>query len=318
MSMEIRQAAEAIVQRSTRVSIDDARLSALAASLRDIPVPACDTDIHYFDGSAKSVMYTLLLDAVNFCFWPSAFSVEYRGKTYGKEDGYCALAVALKRAFDAEVPLWDASFLANLGDETWATICRGQGRVPLMTERLSNARNVGAVLRDAYGGDPLRLIAAAGGSAAQLARLLATSFDAYKDDRIYRGLEFPVRKRAQICVSDLVGSFAGRRGLELSGADELTCFADYKLPQLFHDRGVFAYAPELEARILAKEVIPEGSEEEVEIRAATIVAVERMKAVLTGLGRPKSAREIDWLLWNESVFGPPLRFPHHRTITTAY
>ncbi len=318
MMDHVRQGAEAIVKQGTHVRIDEARLSSLAAGLRSVPTPAWDTEMHFFDGTPKSIMYTLLLDAVNFCFWPSEFTVDYKGKSYGKEDGYCALAVAVKRAFETGGPLWDASFLSTLDETAWSDVFAGGGQVPLMKERLANARNIGRVLTEKFGGDPSALVAAAEGSAPKLALLLAEHFDAYKDERDYKGTQYAILKRAQLCVSDLVGSFATQGSLGLKDAEDLTCFADYKLPQLFHCRGAFVYAPELEAKIMTGELIPENSEEEVEIRANTIVAVEKMKDVMAAAGRVISARELDWLLWNEGVFGAPLDKPHHRTITTSY
>lgn len=314
----ITQAAEDVASQASHVGIDDGRLLAMSTTLKDASIPAWDTEMHFFDGGPKSVMYTLLLDAVNFCFWPSEFTVDYNGKTYGKEDGYMALAVAIKRAFEENVPLWDPAFLANLSESDWARVFRGGGTVPLMPERLANARNIGKVLIAQFNGDPQQLISSVGGSAPALALRLAKNFDAYKDSRSYKGKTFDVLKRAQICVSDLVGAFGVSGPLGLSGAEQLTCFADYKLPQLFHCRGAFVYSPELEQKVMSMELLPEGSEEEVEIRACTIVAVERMKKALAGMGRIISAREIDWLLWNESVLGPAPGKPHHRTITTSY
>ena len=63
-----------------------------------------------------------------------------------------------------------------------------------------------------------------------------------------------------------------------------------------------------------------GSEEEIEIRAATVVAVERMRklvAAKTGTGLPPSVH-IDWWLWE---YGESMRSehtPHHRTRTIYY
>lgn len=125
-------------------------------------------------------------------------------------------------------------------------------------------------------------------------------------------------KRAQIFVSDLVGSFRGRDLGNLDGLERLTCFADYKLPQLFHNDGVFAYAPALEAAVRDGQEIAADSPEEVSIRAATIVTVERLKAELAVRGRALTSRELDWMLWEEAVKPGRLAVPHHRTVTTSY
>ena len=63
-----------------------------------------------------------------------------------------------------------------------------------------------------------------------------------------------------------------------------------------------------------------GSAEEVEIRAATVVAVERLKEEIRGMGREMSSVEIDWYLWER---GEKLELEggcgkHHKTRTIFY
>lgn len=318
MVSRIRHDAARIAAQGGHVRIDGGKLRVLAASLKDRPIPAWDGELHFFDRGPKSVMYTLFLDAVNFCFWPGTFEIEYLGKRYGREDGYCALSVALKRAFEEGTPFWDPAFLAGLDAASFGRALRLEGNIPLIEERSANARDLGRTLIAKYGGDAANLLGKAGGDAAALADLLAANFACYADRRSWRGAPFSPMKRAQICASDLAGSFGSEGPGALTGADRLTCFADYKLPQLFHADGVFSYSPELERKILAQEILPENSEEEVEIRAGTIVAVERLKEALASAGRGISVREIDWLLWNESIVPGRLDVPHHRTITTSY
>lgn len=317
---QVRHHAARVSAASRHVSIADAPLRELARKLKDVPVPQWDGELHFFDGTAKSAMYVLLLDAVNFCFWPSSFETEYRGKRYGREDGYCALAVALKRAVEeGGLAIWEPSVLAGLAASEWRDALRIEGEMPLFDERLKNARDLGATLVAKYEGDVRVLLDRAGHDAAALATELAVNFACYADERTYDGVRFPVLKRAQICASDLAGSFAATGGVgALSGADKLTCFADYKLPQLFHNDGTFVYDAALDEKIRNLVELPENSEEEVEIRANTIVAVSRLKAELAKTGRDIAEREIDWLLWNESVKPGRLSVPHHRTISTSY
>lgn len=325
MSMvdQVRDNAVRIAREARHVRIDEGRLEALAEKLKGSTVPAWDHELHFFDGTEKSVLYTLLLDAVNFCFWPSEFETGYNGKTYGKDDGYCALAVAVKKLFDRDEPkVTRLDRLARLTSDEFAALLECKGEVPLVGMRAAHARDLGTTLIEEYDGDVRNLIAAADGDALMLVEELAANFACYADFRVYGDEEMPILKRAQLCVSDIVGSFESQgesQGLgALANADKLTCFADYKLPQLFHAVGALAYAPELDAAIRARVELPEGCEQEVEIRCATIAAVERLKALLAAKGRALSAREIDWLLWNKSIVPGRLTNPHHRTITTSY
>jgi hypothetical protein len=82
--------------------------------------------------------------------------------------------------------------------------------------------------------------------------------------------------------------------------------------------GVMVYSESLARKVDAKEVLPFGSEEEVEIRAATIVAVEKLQQSLHRRGRDLLAIEVDWLLWQWGESMKDEIPPHHRTLTIYY
>ncbi len=98
----------------------------------------------------------------------------------------------------------------------------------------------------------------------------------------------------------------------------LTAFADYKVPQVLRQLAILRYVPGLAASIRARTLILAGSREEVEIRAATIWACERLRQRLADLGVHFLASEIDWLLWNRGQSLPPSVEPYHRTVTPYY
>lgn len=318
LTERIRTDARWVSERARHVRMDDGALGSMADSLAEQPEPSWDTEVHFFDGTAKSAAYLLLLDAMNFCFWPSAFAVELHGRRYGDADGYLGLAAALTRAFERGIPLWDPAALREMTFGDFSALFSGDGELPLLRERHRNAMDVANVLLSRYDGAVEGLLDAARDDAPGLAAILARDFSSYDDRRRYEGREIAVFKRAQLFVSDLAGAFGGSGPGDLARLDELTCFADYKLPQLFRSRGVFVYAKPLDAAIRSGEVLPEGSPAEVEIRCSTIVAVEEIRDRLARRGRPLSPRVIDWMLWNESVRPGAVQEPHHRTLTTSY
>jgi hypothetical protein len=128
----------------------------------------------------------------------------------------------------------------------------------------------------------------------------------------------PLLKRAQICVADLHAAFEGQGWGAFDDLDQLTAFADYKLPQLLRAHGALVYAPELAAAVDSYTEIPAGSDEEIEIRAATIWAVELLRRALAARGVSRTASAIDYRLWVESQTATPDMRPYHRTRTVYY
>jgi putative queuosine salvage protein len=266
--------------------------------------------------------WVLLLDALNFCFWGEPgmprWQVSWRGTTV---DGYAALAAALSRAAEEGLPLTDAHWLAAITEDQMAHILRpapGTPEIPLFAARVANAREVGAVLMSTYAGQFAQAVAAAGNDAVALALLLARDFPSFADIPLWDGTPAPLLKRAQICVADLHAACHGQGPGALRHLDELTAFADYKLPQLLRYEGALHYAPSLAGRVDAQIELAAGSPAEVEIRAATVWAVELLRRALARRGIERLASEIDYRLWLDSQQVRPGIQPYHRTRTIFY
>jgi hypothetical protein len=131
-------------------------------------------------------------------------------------------------------------------------------------------------------------------------------------------MDVPLFKRAQILATDLAIAFAEQGPGEFHDLDRLTIFADNLVPHVLRADGVLEYDPELLQRIERGELIPAGSAEEVEMRAVTIHAVERLVAELQASGIPASARLLDYALWNRGAGEVYKALPRHRTRTVYY
>ena len=315
--IDVLACARFVCDRSTRVAIDEGRLQRLADSLLSQPVPGWDYTHHYCDGSEKTVAYLLLVDALNFCFFPEPrWVVDVEGE---KLQGYFALTSILKEAFDSGCRIDDFHYLAQIEDQEVHALLRGAagaGAIPLLDERGRILRELGEGVVSLHRGDPSRLVKKACGGARRLVQSLVSAFPSFRDEATYAGERIAFYKRAQIFASDLFGCFRGRSYGAFRDIDRLTAFADYKLPQLLRAERVLRYCEQLEGRVDRMEWIDPGSPEEVEIRAATIVAVEKLRQELGRRGRRVLALEIDWLLWHlaQNAVMPP----HHRTLTTFY
>jgi hypothetical protein len=318
---EVLETAAKVAEGSLQVRVDKVALIRFCRRLLEegIEVPPWDP-LHHFSGESEEMLsYLLVLDSLNFCFWPAPgemkWEVEYKSKKYS---GYYALAVSLKQAVESGIPIMRARYLAELSLDELRQVLGGGGGLQLLSHRLRVLNELGKVLLEEYGGDAHRLVETAGESATKLARLLAEKLSSFRDVARYGEHKVFFYKRAQIFAADLYGAFQGKDWGRFIDMDKLTAFADYKLPQVLRHLDILHYERDLAQRVDQKSFIGVGSPEEVEIRANTIMAVE---LILQELARGKKgvrAFEIDWLLWNMGQHESFKVKPYHRTSTIFY
>jgi hypothetical protein len=316
-----------VVEAGQLVTIDYAQVEAVAERMAGAPVPEADWshDLHPpARDDAELANLVLVLDALNFCFWNAPGSdrprwrVTYAGRQH---DGYWALAAALRRAVEAGIPLADAEFLATLAEDDIASILAGDPgseTIPLLHARLEHLREVGRTLLSRWDGQFLEAINEANGSAAKLVREVLAGLPSFRDTAPWNGHEIRFYKRAQILIADLSGAFNGQGPGHFNDLATLTAFADYKVPQVLRQHGILTYSPDLAATIASHRLIPPESDEELEIRSATIWAVELLRQALVRRGVEVPAYAIDWALWQSGQSLPASSEPYHRTLTIFY
>lgn len=307
-----------VIKRAQYVSIDLKRVQTVAQvlSLRPVPVPSWNFEHHFFDGTEKTVTYIFLLDALNFSFWGEPkWRVNHIKENV---DGYWALSASLKRAAEKDKHFLDADFLATISPEYLARVLQGNVEIPLFVERWRNAQELGRVLRDHFGGSAANLVERAGADAPSLARLVAENISSFNDTSVYNKRAVNLFKRAQIIVGDLWGSFGGEKWGEFKNLEDLTAFADYKLPQILRAWGILNYAPALARRVDAKKTLAKDSAEEIEIRASMLWAVELLRHALAQHGRELTSVQMDWFLWSSSQRNVKGMKPYHRVRTIYY
>jgi len=318
---EVLETTRHVTERSQQVTIDKQAFANFARKLIEdgIEIPSWSYDYHFFDGGQETVAYLLILDSINFCFWPKPgevkWEVQYKSETLS---GYYALAASLKKALDSGVPITRAHYLAELPVGTLRQILGGKGELQLMEARAHILNELGEFLNNKYNGEAKRLVEAAGNSALSLVGLLVENIPSFRDGAEYHGKKIYFYKRAQIFAADLYGAFGGKDWGHFKDIAKLTAFADYKLPQVLRHVGILKYSPSMEHKVDKGIFLEAGSPEEIEIRANTIWAVELIRQELTQMGKGLRAFEIDWILWNlgqESQFKAK---PHHRTVTIYY
>lgn len=326
--LQVLTTTQMVVQRSLDVQICRATLKGQCQKWLQnrFAIPEWNGTIHWSDGTLNTANYILLLDSLNFCFWSEPgeprWGISYQGQFY---DGYNALAAALKAAVESGRPLLQAEYLAQIQPEDLEAILhppgQTQGRIPLWELRLANIREVGQVLHHRYEGQFANLIAGCQGSAVRLADRISQEFVSFCDEATYQGHRIRLLKRAQITVVDVWGALrdqAARSLVAFQDLDQLTAFADYKIPQVLRTLGILRYSEPLAQLVDNRREIPAGSSQEVEIRAAMIWAVEWIRQALAEGGWNVAAHELDWVLWNIGQEKLPDERPYHRTRTVFY
>lgn len=307
----VRNTTSWIMTRAKHVSIDESALEAFAAELcpksKFTPPTWRSNPDHFFSAEEPDlvVQYILVMDVLNFCFWP----------TEGLE--YDALAGGLKRALLADPHVFDAERLASATEDDVKRWVRSD--ILEAAERARLVRECGAALLASFGGLAANLVRSAGKSAARLVGLVTQHIPGFRDSSVYAGRQVFFNKRSQIFVGDVWGAFEGEGLGEFCDVGRLTMFPDYRVPQVLHAKGVMKYEKTLDEWVRAKKEVIAGSQEECEIRAASVQAVERLCAVMGRMtGQMVTPVQLDWLLWNTGEENLASLPPHHRTRTIFY
>lgn len=160
--------------------------------------------------------------------------------------------------------------------------------------------------------------------------MVVGTFPSFRDEAVYEGQKRAYRcivllrktltspavcfwKRAQILVAEAWAAFypsdAAPHPLFPNDAaiSGLTMFADYRVPQILNHLQILNYPRALVKKLLSHEPLTAGCKEEISIRAASIVAVERVRQEIVRLNSSKQGKGdadevssvlIDFYLWD--------------------
>ena len=197
----VRRTTEALLhaaaeRKQTQVTIDITRLDEELEQHSELyaprEAPDWDCGYHFFDSSdiETTAQYILVLDALNFCFWPLP---DYQ---------YEHLAGSLKSVLLADRHAFGADKLAALTAEQmsdWlqpsrvktsaadakssssSSAAAATVKIPLVEERARLLREVGRGLKQHFDGKAANLVRAAKGRASTLVELVTAHFPGFRD-----------------------------------------------------------------------------------------------------------------------------------------
>ncbi|CAD6223287.1 unnamed protein product [Miscanthus lutarioriparius] len=303
----VRASAAWVASRSSHVTVDLQEIEKVVDQIKgDVPKVEWDFEgIHYFDNGPLTAQYLFVLDALNFCFWPD------------KDLSYDHLASGLKLALEKDKNALDSDRLQNYTGPQLRQLLNWPRPLPIEEERVRLLHEVGLELERSFGGQAANLVKSAGNSAATLIELITRHFPGFRDHSLYKGHQVFLYKRAQIFVADLWGAFKGQNYGKFHDINSITIFADYIVPAVLRELGILKYGSNLSCSIDSNSEIVPGSEEEVEIRACSIYAVEKMRDLIgKKFGKQLLSIDIDLWLWSCGVQNMALS--HHRTLSIYY
>ncbi|KAL2531792.1 Queuosine salvage protein [Abeliophyllum distichum] len=298
---EVRSTSAWVASHASHVIVDSSGIEKVAGSMKDA-IPKVEWDfegIHYFDNGPLTVQYLFVLDALNFCFWPD------------KDLSYDHLASGLKEALQNDKSAFDADKLQMYSGPELRKMLKWKRPLPLEDERVRLIHEVGLVLERSFEGKASKLVESCENSAAKLIALITSHFPGFRDHTVYKGHQVFLYKRAQIFAADLWGAFKGQGYGEFNDIGSITMFADYIVPAVLQQLGVLRYSSSLSNIIKSNSEIGSGSEEEVELRACSVHAVEEIRELIyRKSGKQVLSVELDLWLWSVGIQYPALQ--HHR------
>lgn len=304
-----------VVKNSKYVKINEIKINEFCKSFGESHINhwLSESPFDFSKLSKKDKLHFLLVfNAISFSYWGTPkWSVEYEGERF---DGAWGMIVSIGKAFENGELILNSSYLKDISPEQLQKILKGNVEIPLFNERLSILREIGDVLERYFHGDFSELLHKSENDSQKLLQLILDFFPSFRDNSFYKRRVIHFNKRAQLLVADISQMFPG----EISNLNKITACADYKLPMVLRNFGILEYSKELSGKVDKKIQILKDSDEEIEIRANTIWAVELIREELKKKIPRITSIHINDHLWLLGQIKNQSEKPYHLTRTTSY
>lgn len=300
-----------VMKQAQYVSINNEKLLEFSAIIKKSKAQHwLSTRNELFKLSKEELTFFIFIyDSINFSFWGNP---KWTIKTeYGFLDGSIALLYVLLKEAKHNPLFLTPSYLKNITKEKFEKILHGNTQIPLLEERYQRIRAIGNILLNNKTTSFYQKISSFK-TDKELFSYLISTFPFLEDKRTYHGKTIYFYKLAQLMTSDLLQLRALKENIKIDISNLVGC-ADYKLPQVIHQFGITQYQKELELKIQNKIELKENGQEETEIRAATIVVIERLSQ-LTNI-TPIIINDLIWLQGQDKSLNWK---NYHLTRTTSY
>jgi hypothetical protein len=301
MENPVRATTLGVVNKSKEVKINQARIKEISKEWAEsgLRVPDWPKALNLeTDDQKKMLDYLVILDSGNFCFWhkKERWAIDYNGRKY---QGSTAWGMALKKFFEDNPGKGNLNYFSKITFQDFKEMLQGGKNLLLLRERWEIIKKVSSIILKKYGSFE-NFLESTDCRISNLVPKIYKELPSFDDISLSGEKKIYFLKRAQILCSEIWGAFGGRGIGGFKDLNYLTCFADYRVPQVLNNFGIMEYSNKLDEKIKNRVLIPHNSRQELEIRSATIWATEYLRDALFEKWRGLHSFQIDWILWNKS------------------
>jgi len=266
---------------------------------------------------------TMLINTLNFAFTNFDNSIKYEILRNGNllSDSE-AMFTQVHEAIESGINLLDGEVQSELTMKDLENIFNGNIEIPMLQERKEILNQVGEKLIDSYEGDwinfinngPKKLYSNGDG----LIERLITEFPRFDDSSTYKSKKVHFYKLAQLAFWGIHGELSHSGYFSIEDINSMSAFADYIVPVALKVMKIVEYSEALDEKINNGVLIERDSEEEIEIRAASLFVTAKLTEAVN-LRRPADKAiiipQLDYRLWKSYH---ATHHPHHLTYTIMY
>jgi hypothetical protein len=317
---EIRERSRVVAEQAPHILIVRERIVAVAAEFELPPGRGhigspLDPELHYLGHGADTVDYLVTLGALRFGSGYHPRLAKQPGLSVGQ-----SLIARLAERFRTRGP-FTMEELENASRDSCAALfgqnVNESAQAELMELFARALRDLGRMLAERYGGSTVRFVEAAEGSASAWRRATRRCRISSTSSATAASTS-PFFLRGQRVAVDLAQAFDLQGAGAFHDLDLLAPSADNIVPHVLRMDGILRYDRALSERIDRGEAVPAHAEREVEIRAASIHAVELLCAAIARRGSKVTTLQVDsWLRMRGRQPGYRAR-PRHRARTVLY
>jgi len=266
---------------------------------------------------------TMLINTLNFAFTDFDNSIKYEITRNGnKLSDSEAMFTQIHEAIDSGINLLDGEVQAGLTFQDLENIFKGNIEMPMLQERKDILNQVGQKLVNSYEGDWINFINSCPkklySNGEGLIEKLISEFPRFNDSSSYKGKDIHFYKLAQLAFWGMHGELIHSNYFNIEDINAMSAFADYIVPVALKVMKIVEYSEDLNEKINNGILIERDSEEEIEVRAASLFATAKLTEAVN-LRRPANKAiiipQLDYRLWKSYH---ATHHPHHLTYTIMY